>query len=157
MCKIKIFCFCFFPIHKGRAWFPWHKLYYKFALSQCKRRAYQYNAPYLSHSNQIDTDFITTPFSFIYNINIMISIIFNTMGTYAWTKIILLYCSLSLHFMTSFWSALFCVTVLDWTSIIFSFCSSNFSSNLFTILIWNAPKRFYRDSLVTSGFLKLSK
>ena len=109
---------------------------------------------YLIHI-KFDTDFITTPFKFIYNSNIIIFIIFNTMDTHTRTtnlllivvtfyfklliSSIILYCNfrLKLHY--------FCILF------IYFFFKS------FQFFFWNSPNSFCRDLFVTSGFIKLSK
>ena len=143
---------------KGCSWFPWFKLYYNWPdfllwVSVKDGLTSIMHHIYLIHI-KFDTHFITTPFNIIYNTNIIIFIILNTMDTLhqQWP-----YWSLSSHFISSFWSALYCIAILDRSCIIFAFCSSNFSSDLFTIFSWNAPKSFCRHSFVTSGFIKLSK
>ena len=40
---------------------------------------------------------------------------------------------------------------------ILSFFLLNFSANIFIILSRNVPRRFFRDSFLTSGFIKLAK
>lgn len=80
---------------------------------------------------KFDTDFTTKLFNFIHDINIIIFIILKTMDVYTRTTWICLrerrrYCSLLSHFISRFLTTLSFNTILDWSSFIFSFCSSFF-------------------------------
>ena len=135
----KTLCTWFLPaIHKiywanlikGCSQFVWFKLYYNWPdfLLWVSVKDGLTNIMYpISFVSNLTPIAITTPFNIFYNINI-IFIILNPMGTYTQTTAT---CSLLSHVVSSFWSALSCIEILDWSSIIFAFCSSNFSLNLF--------------------------
>ena len=135
---------------KGCSRFSWFKLYYKFklsALSRCQKDLQDFLQDFLlwvSVKNgftnimypiylihiKFDTDFITTLFNFICNTNIIIFIILNTMDRYTRTTTILLI-AITFYFKPVKCIILYCN--LDWSCIVFAVCSSNFSSNPFTI------------------------